>query len=88
MRPLALSLLDMLTERTLRVEGEYKKHEDGLVMTTEQAATMSEALGLEKGITYRPYCLACDLMPRVALKPFGFECWHCGNKFGFDLKPL
>ncbi len=81
----AESLINILTARMVTVEKGYLKFEDGHEMTDAQLATMNEALGLEKTKAYRPYCLNCTLLPRVVLKPDGFECWHCGNRFGFDL---
>lgn len=83
------ALVDAMMVRLNRQELEYHMHEEkNAFLTEEQLETMNAALGLEKGPYYRPYCLRCDLGPRVALRSFGFECWNCGNKFGFDLRPI
>ncbi len=81
------ALFELLLTRTLMVEQGYKEHETGYEMTDEQLATLNKAMAhcSTKDKTYRPYCLRCELMPRVALRPNGFECWSCHNTFGFDL---
>jgi hypothetical protein len=80
---------ELLLARSLLVEEGYIIHETGYEMTDEQLATLNKALTCcsPKDKTYRPYCMRCDLMPRVVLRPDGFECWHCHNTFGFDLLP-
>ena len=82
------TLFDVLAERAEKTEHGYRSFEDGYVMTDEQLVTLNAALGLTKDKCYRPYCLRCDLMPRVAVRPYGFECWHCNNTFGFDLNKI
>lgn len=87
--PANTQLIEILLDRVNRVEKGYLTHDEH-IMTEAQVDTLNKALPhcSKKDHTYRPYCLRCELMPRVAVKPFGFECWNCGNKFGFDLKPL
>lgn len=81
-------LLDSLMARAVQTERGYLAHENGYQMTDEQLANLNAALGLKKDKDYRPYCLRCDVMPRVALRAYGFECWHCKNQFGFDLQKI
>jgi len=84
------TLMSIMLARHAECELAYKDHEgDVPEMSDENLAILRQALGLpEKTKAYRPYCLRCDLMPRVALREWGFECWHCHNRFGFDLKHI
>lgn len=83
------NLVSSMAKRMEIMEHGYLKFEDGHEMTDEQLATLNEALGIhigsKKGKDYRPYCLRCSDGPRVALTDTGFQCWSCGNAFGFDL---
>lgn len=79
------NVIDWMCDRIDMIERGHLIHESGEPMTDEQLAEMNAALGLTKDKSYRPYCLRCNLGPRVALKADGFECWHCGNRFGFNL---
>jgi hypothetical protein len=78
-----------MADRMKILEQGHLEFEKGLEMTDEQCATLNEALGInmgqKKGKDYRPYCLRCTPGPRVALTAKGFQCWACGNEFGFDL---
>lgn len=85
-------VFDALLSHTLRTEQGHKAHETGYTMTDEQLAALNAAVGgSPKDKSYRPYCLnvqaGCS-MPRVALRPWGFECFECGNRFGFDLHKI
>lgn len=84
------AVFDSLLRRVEENERGYLRHETGYQMTDAQLATLNQALNLTKDKTYRPYCVAngCKTMPRMALRPFGFECPHCANAIGFDLKRL
>lgn len=82
------ALVEVLAGRMDKIEHGHKSFEDGYEMTDVQLGEMNAALGLTKDKTYRPYCLRCDVGPRVALRRWGFECWHCKNTFGFDLQKL
>lgn len=34
---------------------------------------------------WRPYCLVCPTMERMAEKPFGYECVACANQINPDM---
>jgi hypothetical protein len=37
---------------------------------------------------WKPYCMMCSTMQRMAEKNYGFECTKCKNMIGFDLTRL
>jgi len=81
------ALVDQLSAQMEKMELGHLSFETGEPMTDEQLGTLNKALRMTKDKSYRPYCLRCTLGPRVALQNDGFKCWHCGNVFGFDLRP-
>lgn len=43
---------------------------------------------IPEGPNWRPYCLKCSTMLRMAKTEFGFRCRGCQNEIGPDMKPL
>jgi hypothetical protein len=37
---------------------------------------------------WKPYCLMCETMQRMAQRPYGFQCHYCRNMIGWNLNRL